>query len=105
MSTPRSRPAQVTVVANMTPAGIAPHAAQRAAGAGTLASTGTVLLAALPILVGVQFLVQAHVLDIRSVPRAPTHPRLTDDAPAGAAPPELAAALERHTASAAKTPA
>ena len=39
------------------------------AAAGTFASTGTVMLATLPILVGVQLLLTALVLDIINVPK------------------------------------
>lgn len=45
---------------------------------GQVASTGTVLLAVLPIIVGFQCLLQALALDIGSVPRTPLHPRLAD---------------------------
>lgn len=40
---------------------------------GIVATTGTVLLAVLPIILGVQFLIQALVLDIGSVPRRVLH--------------------------------
>ncbi|MEN9933976.1 MAG: hypothetical protein RLZZ387_555 [Chloroflexota bacterium] len=43
---------------------------------GVPATTGTVLLAVLPIILGVQFLAQALALDIGSVPRRPLHPDL-----------------------------
>ena len=38
---------------------------------GTLTSTGTVMLAVLPLILGFQFLLQALVLDVQSVPRQP----------------------------------
>jgi len=37
---------------------------------GIIATTGTVLLAVLPIILGIDFLVQAFILDIGSVPRS-----------------------------------
>lgn len=43
---------------------------------GIVATTGTVLLAVLPIILGMQFLVQALVLDIGSVPRRVLHTHL-----------------------------
>jgi dolichol-phosphate mannosyltransferase len=43
---------------------------------GVPATTGTVLLAVLPIILGVQFLAQALTLDIGSVPQRSLHPRL-----------------------------
>lgn len=45
---------------------------------GRIATTGTVLIAVLPIIVGVQFLVQALVLDIMSVPHEAIHPHVHD---------------------------
>jgi dolichol-phosphate mannosyltransferase len=47
-----------------------------------LASTGTVLIGVLPIILGAQLLLEALVLDIRSTPQVPVHPRLGDDPPA-----------------------
>lgn len=44
--------------------------------AGTLATSGTVMLAALPVLLGFQLLLSFVSLDIQSVPRDPIHPRL-----------------------------
>lgn len=41
--------------------------------AGTVASTGTVMIAVLPIIVGVQLLLQAITLDIQNVPAEPVH--------------------------------
>ena len=41
--------------------------------AGTVASTGTVMIAVLPIIVGVQLLLQALTLDIQNVPSDPVH--------------------------------
>ena len=43
---------------------------------GKYASTGTVLLAVLPIIVGVQFLVQALVMDVASAPKEAIHPKI-----------------------------
>jgi dolichol-phosphate mannosyltransferase len=48
---------------------------------GRLASTGTVLVGVLPIILGTQLLLQALSLDIGSVPAAPLHPRLTRTSP------------------------
>lgn len=42
----------------------------------TVASAGTVMLAALPVIAGLQLLLGAIGIDIQSVPRAPLHPRL-----------------------------
>jgi glycosyltransferase involved in cell wall biosynthesis len=47
---------------------------------GIVATTGTVLLAVLPIILGFQFLVQALVLDIGSVPRTAVHTRAIESA-------------------------
>jgi dolichol-phosphate mannosyltransferase len=44
-----------------------------AAQAGAVASTGTVMIAVLPIIVGVQLLLQALTLDIQNVPKQPVH--------------------------------
>ena len=44
-----------------------------AAQAGAVASTGTVMIAVLPIIVGVQLLLQALTLDIQNVPTQPVH--------------------------------
>jgi dolichol-phosphate mannosyltransferase len=44
-----------------------------AAQAGVVASTGTVMIAVLPIIVGVQLLLQALTLDIHNVPGQPMH--------------------------------
>src|SRR5439155_1316020 len=41
--------------------------------AGAVASTGTVMIAVLPIIVGVQLLLQALTLDIQNVPTQPVH--------------------------------
>src|SRR5438445_4432880 len=41
--------------------------------AGAVASTATVMIAVLPIIVGVQLLVQALTLDIQNVPKQPVH--------------------------------
>lgn len=43
----------------------------RSATTGTVASTGTVMIAVLPIILGVQFILQAMVLDIQNVPTQP----------------------------------
>jgi dolichol-phosphate mannosyltransferase len=43
---------------------------------GTLASSGTVMLAALPTLIGIQFLIAFVHYDIASVPQEPLHPQL-----------------------------
>jgi len=40
---------------------------------GTIASTGTVMIAVLPIILGIQFLLQAAVLDIQNAPSNPLH--------------------------------
>jgi dolichol-phosphate mannosyltransferase len=40
---------------------------------GTVASTGTVMIAVLPIILGIQFLLQAAVLDIQNAPTNPLH--------------------------------
>lgn len=45
--------------------------------AGEAATTGTVMLAALPVLVGVQLLLAFASYDMASVPTRPIHPRLT----------------------------
>jgi glycosyltransferase involved in cell wall biosynthesis len=45
-----------------------------AARAGVTASTGTVMIAVLPIILGLQLLLQALVMDVQSVPREPIHP-------------------------------
>lgn len=44
--------------------------------AGELASSGTVMLAALPVLVGFQLLLAAVSYDVQNFPRIPLHPRL-----------------------------
>lgn len=44
-----------------------------AAQAGVVASTGTVMIAVLPIIVGVQLLLQALTLDIQNIPKQPVH--------------------------------
>lgn len=44
--------------------------------AGTVSSAGTVMLAALPVIAGLQLLLGAIGIDVQSVPRAPLHPRL-----------------------------
>lgn len=46
---------------------------------GVFASAGTVVLAALPILIGVQLLVAFFGQDIRRVPTEPIHPRLLEE--------------------------
>ncbi len=45
----------------------------RSAADGVPATTGTVMLAVLPLIVGIQMLLQAIVLDIQNVPRDPIH--------------------------------
>jgi len=50
------------------------------ASSGTLATSGTVMLAALPIIVGVQLLLAFLSYDMQSQPRAPLHPRLLSGA-------------------------
>lgn len=50
---------------------------------GIAASTGTVMLSALPLLMGLQFLLAFVAHDIAGVPRAAIHPRLRHDQPAG----------------------
>ncbi|MCX7886409.1 MAG: glycosyltransferase family 2 protein [Verrucomicrobiae bacterium] len=40
---------------------------------GTVATTGTVMIAVLPLIFGVQLLLQALVMDVQSVPRDPLH--------------------------------
>jgi len=44
---------------------------------GTVASSGTVMLSALPIIIGMQFLLSAMHYDIRNVPQRAIHPLLT----------------------------
>lgn len=46
---------------------------------GLIASSGTVMLAALPVLLGFQMLIFAILYDILSAPQEPIHPYLTDD--------------------------
>jgi hypothetical protein len=46
------------------------------AGLNVPAPTGTVMLAALPVLLGIQFLLSAIELDLRSVPKEPLSPPL-----------------------------
>ncbi len=48
---------------------------------GTLASTGTVMLAVLPLILGFQLLLQALVLDVQSAPRRPLQSRRAPEAP------------------------
>ena len=43
----------------------------------TFASTGTVMVAVLPLILGVQFVLQAIVLDVQNMPKRPLH--LDDD--------------------------
>jgi hypothetical protein len=43
------------------------------------ASSGQVMLAAMPIILGVQLLLQAIVLDIANIPRTPLSPPLAGD--------------------------
>lgn len=47
---------------------------------------GTVMLAAMPILLGIQLLLAFLAHDIQATPRRPIHPRLADAIPPGAAP-------------------
>jgi dolichol-phosphate mannosyltransferase len=51
---------------------------------GELASTGTVMLAVLPLILGFQLLLQALVLDVQSVPRRPLQSRRSPAAPEAA---------------------
>ena len=44
---------------------------------GEVASTGTVLISVLPIILGVQFLTQALSLDIHNIPKRAIHPHIT----------------------------
>ena len=47
---------------------------------GEVASSGTVMLAALPIIVGIQLLIAFMAYDIQSVPKQPIHlTQLTND--------------------------
>jgi dolichol-phosphate mannosyltransferase len=46
--------------------------------AGTPATAGTVMLAALPVMLGLQLLLAFLMQDMQSVPRLPVHPRLAD---------------------------
>lgn len=48
-------------------------------GSGDPATAGTVMLAALPIILGLQLLLAFLMWDMQSMPRSPIHPRLTDD--------------------------
>ena len=48
----------------------------RYASAGQFAPAGLVMLAALPIFVGFQLIIQAIVLDVQNVPRVPISPPL-----------------------------
>lgn len=48
-------------------------------GTGDPATAGTVMLAALPIILGLQLLLAFLMWDMQSVPRSPIHPRLADD--------------------------
>lgn len=50
-----------------------------AAESGEVASAGTVMLSALPFLIGVQLLLSFLQFDIQSVPRTPLHPGLKDE--------------------------
>jgi hypothetical protein len=47
-----------------------------AAASGISATPGTVMLAALPILIGVQLLIAAFHYEVTNVPRRPLHPHL-----------------------------
>ena len=44
---------------------------------GVVATTGTVMIAVLPLIVGVQLLLQAVTLDIQSAPTTPLHATVT----------------------------
>lgn len=48
-------------------------------GTGSIAPAGVVMLAAVPAILGVQFLLAATNYDISNVPKRPLHPRLIDD--------------------------
>ncbi len=56
----------------------------RSIASGVTATDGTVMLAALPIILGVQFLLAAASFDTANIPRQPIHPQLRD---CGGAPP------------------
>jgi dolichol-phosphate mannosyltransferase len=43
------------------------------AASGRLTSTGTVMIAVMPLILGMQFLLQAMVMDVQNVPREPIH--------------------------------
>jgi glycosyltransferase involved in cell wall biosynthesis len=62
---------------------------------GVPATTGTVILAALPVLLGVQFLLSFLSFDMAAVPQRPVGPLLPPRAGAGEAPPCPVAAVER----------
>jgi len=47
-----------------------------------LTPTGTIMVAVLPVILGVQFLLQALTLDIQNIPREPLHKTMTDVRPA-----------------------
>jgi glycosyltransferase involved in cell wall biosynthesis len=53
---------------------------------GVDATPGQVMLAAMPVILGVQFLTQAVVLDIQSVPRTPLSPPIRADEPGPSGP-------------------
>jgi glycosyltransferase involved in cell wall biosynthesis len=66
---------------------------------GELATTGTVMLSLLPIIVGVQLLLQAILLDVQSEPQAPLHVDMQEDSRAFAnflADVENAPVLDKH---------
>jgi len=66
---------------------------------GNLATTGTVMLSLLPIIVGVQLLLQAILLDVQSEPQSPLHVDMQEDSRAFArflAAAEDAPVLNRH---------
>src|SRR5262249_55399013 len=52
------------------------HAWVRSSVTGITASTGTIMLAALPIILGIQFLLTFIAYDVAGVPRAAIHPLL-----------------------------
>jgi len=53
----------------------------QSARAGVVTPTGTVMLAALPLIFGFQLLLQALFFDVQSVPRNPIHPQLETNQP------------------------
>jgi glycosyltransferase involved in cell wall biosynthesis len=62
---------------------------------GVDATAGQVMLAAMPVILGVQFLTQAVVLDIQSVPREPLSAPIRQELPAPAARQGAGAAVKR----------